>query len=272
MAERGNGISRRTLIKGAVLAGLGGTAWYQIGTRNRLEVRRETLTLPKWKADGFRVGFLSDLHMHTEYQIKPALEAMRSVVAERPDVILIGGDYLNNYRSLPHVESFLRKIETMGIPTFSVLGNHDFWSGNVAGLMGRIQSSSVRLLRNEVVEVDGVTIYGIDDGIQKADKHDRLERRQDSGSVLAVFHEPDFVDRVDSRISLMLAGHSHGGQVCLPFGKPMNLPRGARRYWDGFYPNAKVPLYVSRGVGMTGPQVRAFCRPDVSILTLRGAA
>lgn len=272
MTERGRRISRRTLIKGAVLAGLGGTTWYQLGARNRLDVRRETLRLPKWKADGFRVGFLSDLHVHSEIQIEPALEAVRAVVAERPDVILFGGDYLNNYRSLPHVEAFLRKIETMGIPAYSVLGNHDFWSGDVAGLMRRIGDSSVRLLRNEVVEVDGVAIYGIDDGIQGADRHDRLGKHRDSESVLAVFHEPDFVERVDAHISLMLAGHSHGGQVCLPFGKPLNLPRGARKYWDGFYPAAKVPLFVTRGVGMTGPQVRAFCRPDVSILTLRGAA
>lgn len=272
MAERSRHISRRTLIKGAILAGLGGTAVFQYGSRHRLEVRKESLTLPKWKADGFRVGFLSDFHVHSKVQIEPALEAMRLVVTERPDVILMGGDYLNASKSLPHVESFLRQIETNRIPTYTVLGNHDFWSGDVAGLIGRLGDSSVKLLRNEVVEVDGVTINGIDDGIQGKDRHDRLEKRHDSGSILAVFHEPDFVDRVDSRVSLMLAGHSHGGQVCLPFGKPLNLPRGARTYWDGFYPNANVPLFVSRGVGMTGPQVRAFCRPDVSILTLRGAA
>lgn len=272
MAEGGKGISRRTLIKGAVLAGLGGTAWYQLGTRDRLEVRRETLRLPKWKADGFRVAFLSDFHVRTRFHVEPALLAVNLAVHERPDVMLFGGDYFNHIDSLPHFESFLRQIDTAGIPTYAILGNHDYGTKDVGAVIDRIRGTDVRLLRNELVDIDGVTIYGIDDGLFGKDRHDRLRESHESGSVLAVFHEPDFVDRIDPRVSLMLAGHSHGGQVCLPMGKPLNLPRGARKYWDGFYPKAEVPLYVSRGVGMTGPQVRTFCRPDISILTLRGAA
>lgn len=269
---KGSKISRRKLLSLGLLAGIGGTGIYQYTSRHRLEVRHETLKLPRWKANGFKVALVSDLHINTAGEIDPALESIREAVNARPDAILLGGDYINWSDSLPFVESFLKSVETGGIPTYSVLGNHDFWSKGVGGLIERIKNTNIKLLRNEVVDIDGITIYGIDDGIEGKDKHDRLTERQDSGSIIALFHEPDFVDRVDKRVSIMLAGHSHGGQVCYPFGKPAHLPRGARKYWDGFYPNADVPLFVSRGVGMTGPRVRLFCRPDISILTLRSAA
>lgn len=255
----------------ALAGGVLGTGAYQFTEKNRLQIRRETLSLPKWKADGFKVAFLSDLHVNSKPEIEPALEAMRAAVAEKPDVILLGGDYMNWGSSLPHVESWLRQLETRAIPTYAILGNHDFWSGDVGNLIARLGNSKLKLLRNEIAHVEDVAIYGIDDGIQGKDRHDRLREHQDSGSVIGLFHEPDFVTRVDPRLSVMLAGHSHGGQVCLPMGKPMSLPRGARKYYDGFYPDAKVPLFVSRGVGMTGPRVRLFCRPDVSILTLQRA-
>jgi predicted MPP superfamily phosphohydrolase len=85
-----------------------------------------------------------------------------------------------------------------------------------------------------------------------------------------MLHEPDYVDDVTpAECSLQVSGHSHGGQMCLPFGRPLSLPRGARKYFGGFYPDAKVPLYVSRGVGTIGVDLRFFCPPEVTVLTLK---
>jgi predicted MPP superfamily phosphohydrolase len=87
---------------------------------------------------------------------------------------------------------------------------------------------------------------------------------------VTLFHEPDFVERVDPRSSLMIAGHTHGGQVCWPWGSAVHLPKGGRKYQKGFYAHTKVPLYVSRGVGTVGPDYRCFAPPEVSVLTLKG--
>jgi predicted MPP superfamily phosphohydrolase len=121
------------------------------------------------------------------------------------------------------------------------------------------------------VEVNGVTIAGIDDAIANRQRYDFLTGGNHSKSLVALFHEPDFVDEVPKHISLQLSGHSHGGQICLPGGFSVHSPFGARKYVAGFYPNARVPLYVTRGIGTTGPDLRTFCRPEVSILTLESA-
>jgi hypothetical protein len=92
-----------------------------------------------------------------------------------------------------------------------------------------------------------------------------------SPSLIALMHEPDFVSILPKKVCLQLSGHSHGGQMCLPMGVPIHLPRGGRLYVQGFYPHAPVPLYVTRGIGTTGLDFRTFCPPEVSILTLRGA-
>lgn len=92
-----------------------------------------------------------------------------------------------------------------------------------------------------------------------------------SKNCLAVLHEPDYVEEMPGHVSLQISGHTHGGQVCLPFGYAMHTPKGGRRYIAGYFPHANVPLYVTRGVGTVGIDYRLFCRPEVTILTLRSA-
>lgn len=264
-------VSRRRLIKTLVFGGLGATAVAEWGQANRIAIERSTLALPKWDADGFKVGFISDLHTNTPNQAERAVEALRLALLEKPDVVLIGGDFLDrsDETAVRSLDRFLQAAGGESVPIYAVLGNHDYWLPNPRTVIDRIRRSEVRLLRNETARLDGVTILGIDDGIAKRDRHDTLSSKADGKSTIAVFHEPDFVDRVDKRVSLMLAGHSHGGQVCLPFGIAVHTPKGARTYKRGFYSSAPVPLYVSRGVGTVGPDVRLYCAPEVSILTLR---
>ncbi len=90
-------------------------------------------------------------------------------------------------------------------------------------------------------------------------------------SLLVLFHEPDYVKITPTNVSLQLSGHSHGGQICLPGGRPLHTPYGANTYYAGYYANAPVPLFVTRGVGTIGPKLRLFCPPEVTILTLRTA-
>jgi uncharacterized protein len=126
----------------------------------------------------------------------------------------------------------------------------------------------MRLLRNETVELDGVRICGIDDALMKKHRPDLVRGNKNT---LALLHEPDFVDDLDPGPSLLLAGHSHGGQICLPGGVALHTPRGARKFTSGFYPDNPIPVYVSRGVGTTGPNWRLFCPPEATILTLHGS-
>jgi predicted MPP superfamily phosphohydrolase len=266
-------LSRRGFLGLAATGSLAGAAIWQWEEVNKLTVERKALRLSRWKADGFKVAQLSDLHANHRAEGERAARALRMAIRERPDAIVLTGDYNDvvTPEAIPSLEIALSAASEAKCPVYAVLGNHDYWVDSTAELIKAIERHGIRLLRNEIVEQDGVAIWGIDDGLERKDRHDTLRGKQDTGSVLALFHEPDFVSRVNRRIGLMLAGHSHGGQICLPFGIPIHTPGGARRYKSGFYPGARVPLYVNRGIGTVGPRKRAFCPPEVSILTLRGA-
>lgn len=240
---------------------------------NALVVERFPLSLPQWDAPGFRIVTLSDIHVNRPQQLALALEAARAAVDEKPDSILMPGDFVNHSdkQRLANLRKFLDVIGEAKCPKLATLGNHDYGSEQPAKLVFEFAKSPVKLLRNESVDISGVTVAGFDDAIFDLFRPDFLVPGQQSRSLLAMLHEPDYVSQAPAQVSLLLSGHSHGGQICLPTGYPFHTPFGAWKYYDGFYPEAKVPLFVTRGVGTTGIPYRFFCRPQVAVLTLQAA-
>lgn len=238
-----------------------------------LQVERRTLKLPRWQAHGMRVAFLSDFHAMTIPRTMNGERAIEMAIAEKPDLVVLGGDYMNQVDKfrLHMLHRLLSKFGGAPCPVVAVLGNHDYWSEDIHPIIDAFAQTNVRLLRNEAVDFEGVVVGGVDDGLAGKQRPDFLRSFEDRDSVLAVYHEPDYVDQLPANTSLMLAGHSHGGQICLPGGISIHTPRGARRYIRGFYPKAPLPLYVTRGVGTVGFDCRIFCNPEVSILTLEKA-
>jgi len=266
-------LSRRDMLRAMAAGGasaslVGGYA--NAGTQ-WLSVERRDINLARWDADGFRVGLISDVHLDTREDLKIATKAARIAMAERPDVLAVPGDFVNQSddAQMRLLREFLRVLDEAPCPVFATLGNHDYWTRAPRKVIEEFEIAKVRLLRNEAADVDGVTVYGVDDAIAGRHRPGEIVAGRHSKSLLALFHEPDFVEEMPEHVSLQLSGHSHGGQICLPFGVAMHTPRGARRYIDGYFPEARVPLFVSRGVGTVGIRLRLFCRPQVAILTLR---
>jgi predicted MPP superfamily phosphohydrolase len=119
-----------------------------------------------------------------------------------------------------------------------------------------------------------LVIAGIDD---LYDNHHDLERAlagvPEDAAVMLLAHEPDFADAAarDARLILQLSGHSHGGQVRLPFVGQAWLPRLGQKYPAGLYHVGGMQVYTNRGIGVVGVPVRFNCRPEVTLLTLRSA-
>ncbi|HEY3781612.1 MAG TPA: metallophosphoesterase [Fimbriimonadaceae bacterium] len=268
-------LTRRQFIKTLSLGAAAGVgvATYSRDDANWLSLEHTELKLPRWDVDGFRVALVADLHMDNEAEFRRAHRAVSMAANEKPDVLIIGGDFVNhsNPEYLNRVTRVLEPLAGTPFPCLAVLGNHDYACQNPRELMDTIRKSSVRLMRNEIAEVGGVSIAGLDDATIHREKYDFFPKDTVSKSCLVVLHEPDYVRNMPDHASLQVSGHTHGGQVCLPFGYAMHTPRGGRDYISGYYPNAKVPLYVTRGVGTVGVDYRLFCRPEVSILTLRSA-
>lgn len=267
--------TRRDFIRwsaGGVLTSLAPFA-YALRSADWLSVEHMELRVPNWDADGFRIVVIADLHMASQRQYENAMAAQRLAKKQKADAILIPGDFVDQSGPTPrkYIKDFCERITRAKVPVLATLGNHDYGTAAPELVIREIQASRVRLLRNEVVDIDGVSIAGIDDAIFHRERPDVLTPGKHSRSLLAMFHEPDFVTEMPDHVSLQVSGHSHGGQICLPFGIPVHTPYGAKKYIDGFYPDAKVPLFVTRGVGTTGVPYRMFCRPQVAVITIRKA-
>ena len=262
-------------MKGLAAGAIGsvGVSGYAEQSAYALRVERKTLRLPSWDADDYRVAMLADVHVNFPRAAERAQKAVDLALDERPDLLVMVGDFVNSGapETLRNVLTAFERIHTASCPCLAVLGNHDYWVWDPSEVMRTVTEAGFTLLRNEAWDHDGVTVAGMDDALMERAEWDFIDEGAFSKSLIGLMHEPDFVTQMPKKVSLQLSGHSHGGQMCLPLGVPVHLPRGGRDYPQGFFPDAPVPLYVTRGVGTTGLDFRSFCPPEVSILTLQGA-
>jgi predicted MPP superfamily phosphohydrolase len=262
-------ISRRRLILGGLgLAGAGLAAGL---IDNRLRLSRHTLRLPHWQADGFRIAHLSDVHVNDGAKLRVAQEAVRMALNAKPDAIVFTGDFVNYARDdcLANITQAFAELADAQCPCLAVFGNHDYSCGEPAKVAEAVRRTPLRLLMNETVKAQGVRIVGLvglDDALHGQPDHELTKKTVPSTVIL--LHEPDAVIDLKPKGSLVLSGHSHGGEVCLPNGTPLTTPPGSKVYRSGFYPGATAPLFVSRGVVTLGPG-RVYCPPEVCILEIR---
>ena len=240
---------------------------------NRLVLEQRELRLKCWpkELEGYRIGFLADFHLRDEYSVRLGQAAVEAVLKQCPDVVVFGGDFVAYYRAetprlLEQVFAPFRRFEGKAI---AVPGNHDYWDGDPRLLQPVLEDLGITLLRNEVVRFDGITWVGIDSGnALAADPFTTMLEAAGDPAVVAIWHEPDLVDYLPNGASLMLSGHSHGGQFRFPWGWTPMHTYGGEKYVHGFYPDAPTPLYVSRGIGTTGPPSRLGVLPEAAILTI----
>lgn len=280
----GRRVRRRRFLRltaGAMAAGgfgaLSGSMYARYVEPGWLAVERVTIPVPGLPraAEEIRLAFLSDLHVGPYVGADRVERAVAIARAFAPRLLLLGGDcmYWCTSYARPAVEAVARAFPPER--TLSIMGNHEYWRGVPEIAARAFAEARVPLLRNEAREVlDGLWIAGLDCvGEGRADLDRALGRIPAGACAILLAHEPDFADEAaaSGRIALQLSGHSHGGQVRLPFRGPLVLPPLGRRYVAGLYRVAGMPLYVSRGVGVVSPPVRFLCRPEVTLLTLRRA-
>jgi predicted MPP superfamily phosphohydrolase len=265
-------------LSALALGGLGWLAYGALVESKKLVVVRRKLHLPDWPTDkdGYKVALLADLHIRDEYSIELVQRAIELALAEDPDVVAIAGDFVGYWKqeSPWQLEEALKGLDPLRGRIVGVPGNHDYWyekgseaSDHGAHLVAICAELGIVILRNESIEVDGIAWVGIDSANERYADPGRAGQGIKSPSI-AIWHEPDFVDFLPDGVALMLSGHSHGGQWRFPWGWTPMHTKGGSRYVEGFYPEASTPLYVSRGIGTTGPPARLGVLPEVIILEL----
>jgi uncharacterized protein len=238
----------------------------------RLVVERHTLRLKGWpkRLNGYRIALLADFHVRDSYSLDLSTRAVAMALDEAPDMVVLAGDFVGYWKegSADMLGQALEPLLLLNGNVVAVPGNHDYFDGTPELMMPILDELNIRLLRNESWRHGGITWVGIDsENAYRADPIKAFED-VDDGPVIVVWHEPDPVERLPQLAALQLSGHSHGGQFRFPGGlTPMHTKNG-RKYVRGFHPEASTPVYVSRGIGTTGPPSRFLCPPEVAVLTL----
>lgn len=270
-------MTRRRFLGSAIVTAIAGYRYARCIEPRWLDVVEVDVPLRKLPDSfaGFTIAQISDIHfgpLVTPEDIEPALEAVLGFDA---DAIVITGDLVSrlNHGEADMIVHALRRLHARhGV--FAILGNHDWWEG-ASTVTEALRSAGVTVLanRHHVLQRDGQSLYlvGLDD--VWCNKHDlarALTGIPPSAAVVALVHEPDYADTVanDPRVILQFSGHSHGGQVRVPFGGGVWYPPWARKYPCGLYHIRDLTLYTNRGVGMVSWQLRLACRPEVTLFRL----
>jgi|CXWL01.1.fsa_nt_gi predicted MPP superfamily phosphohydrolase len=241
---------------------------------NKLVLERRRLRFKDWpkRLDGFRIAILADFHLRDIYSVELGKRAVAMALECEPDIVVIPGDIVGYWK--PESEAMITEVFEplllMNGNAIAVPGNHEYWSGNPSWLAPILDELSIKLLRNEVWRHKGIQWAGIDSAnAHQADPFQTMSLTDlDDDPIIALWHEPDLVEWLPEGASLQISGHSHGGQFRLPSGWAPKYTVNGKKYPDGFYPDAPTPLFVSRGIGTTGPPSRLFCPPTVSVLEL----
>jgi uncharacterized protein len=206
-----------------------------------------------------RLVHITDIHHKgdTDY-----LESVvRTVNRLSPDVVCFTGDLIERARYLREALECLSKINA---PIYGVPGNHDYWSQcNFKLIRECFENTGGAWLVDKQTEPSELNFTGASCHNWRAKVHAPVS----GGKNIMLMHYPMFVKRLSPhKFDLILAGHSHGGQVRLPFIGPLQLPLGVGPYDMGLFQTASGPLYVNPGIGyLANTSVRFNCRPEVTL-------
>jgi uncharacterized protein len=268
-------LSRRQFLLGC--AALGATAgpagWYgTVYEPNNVEIVRRELAMPGLPAalNGIKCVQISDLHISAVSDFHQ--KTIELAHALRPDIVFITGDLVDVDTAVPAAVDLLAGLSPP-LGMIAVPGNWDHTAGAVALLQQLLPSSGVQMLVNENKTLEqGLSIIGVDD---PATTHDQLDVAMDgapgNGARILLAHSPEIANRLGSeRFGLILSGHTHGGQINLPFLNGAWLHSGnIGPYVAGEFDVSGSPLYVNRGIGTSGLPVRVAARPEITQFTLR---
>lgn len=239
----------------------------------RLEVATAELTPPRWPraARRLRVLHLSDIHTGPFLRPDVLRTQLEDLMRLGPDVVVITGDIVEG--RLEDLDGFLPALgvlENAPLGAWFCFGNHDYFTDATDEIRARLASVGIVTLRNETrALVDGIRLGGIDDRTLGTPDWDALVASGAPHLLLA--HQPDdFYDAERRGIALVLAGHTHGGQIRLPGGPPI-VRQSRYRLDEGLYTYGDGMLMVTRGFGAVGLPWRAGAFPEAVLLTLGGS-
>lgn len=265
-----------------VLIALGALTWGFFWEPRQLVERDYDFALPDWSpaCEGLRLDVVADIHTGSPYNGLDKLDRIvERLAASDAQAVLMAGDYVilsvlgGTYISADELAPHLKPL-TARKPVYAVLGNHDWWKDG-GKVRAALESAGVIVLEDQAREVrlGGCTLWIVGIGDKWETRHDvagAFAAVSGQAPAIALTHNPDLFPEIPRRASLTIAGHTHGGQVQLPwFGTPV-VP-AQMRYAGGYLIEDGKSLFVSTGIGTSILPVRFGVPPEISRLRLRAA-
>ncbi|HXD33464.1 MAG TPA: metallophosphoesterase [Pyrinomonadaceae bacterium] len=276
-------ITRRQFISGlaaAPLVTVSATAAYStLIAPHRYEVTQTDIlihNLPQ-RFEGFRITQLTDIHHSRIVDLSEVQHVVKLANETKPDLMVLTGDYTTSYRR--YIEPCAEALAQLKAPegVWAVLGNHDHYTDPELTTRALLrQHIAVMNNSNTILKrgPDAIQLAGIDDwSWNGTDWLRAFYGRDEKLPLVLLSHQPSVLDLAESKsASLIISGHTHGGQIKLPFiGAPARFATIDLKYANGLFRRGLTQLYVSRGTGVIGLPVRLGVGPEIAVLRLRRA-
>lgn len=247
----------------------------------RLVLHQEDLKIPNWSAklNGFKIVAVSDIHGGSKYITEEKIrEVVRLANEQNPDLIILLGDYVSQKSKRDGDLKMSSEVVAENLKglrarygVYGVVGNHDWWYDE-SKIRREFENAGIKILENEVAPVavgdETVNLWGIEDYWKKTKVPLEPFKAIDSKkNIVAITHNPDSLFEAPPEIALMLAGHTHGGQFNFPiFGALVFV--SDKRLTAGFVGIDGKHVFVTTGVGTSGPAIRFRVPPEIAVLRL----
>ncbi|KIL44702.1 metallophosphoesterase [Jeotgalibacillus soli] len=281
-------MSRRTFLKkvtacllGSIVIGFWGYVYARYIEPNRLAISAlsfESEAVPL-RFNGIKIVQFSDTHIGYHYSKRQLKKHVQIIQSYKPDLIVFTGDLIdkpNQYSRIHDLPSLLAPLSAP-LGKYAVYGNHDHGGYGTDLYAELMQKAGFSLLRNEFVKIkkgnDDILLSGIDEPmLGRPDFTSIFNMIEDDPFHIFLSHAPDLAD-LAGKFDLQLSGHSHGGQIQIPFFGALIVPPYAENYIEGRYDliegDRPTSIYVNRGLGTTRMPFRLLSTPEISIITLK---
>ncbi|WP_312352858.1 metallophosphoesterase [Aminipila sp.] len=224
-----------------------------------------------------KIAVFSDTHFSDWYTTDDFEQVITRINEQSPDVVFFVGDLIDNFNTYTgDVNQIIDCLSRINAPLgkFAVYGNHDYGGGAEWEYEGIMQSGGFTVLTGDYYALDDLklAIIGIDDILIGGGSPAIASWGREDYYNIILCHEPDIVDEIlDYNVNLMISGHTHGGQINIPFYTSKFLPPYGEKYLKGLFEfenHINTKLYVTSGIGMTKLPFRFLAPPDVTFITL----
>jgi len=284
-------ITRRRFLVTSAFAGAGLALYGTEIERHWIEVTRHEVFLPSLSQafDGYKIAQLSDIHMDDYTEPFFVRDAVHHINSLNPDLVFLTGDFVSHGLlprkwTIPTAWQCANLLNELNCSLrYAILGNHDVQVSRQE-VTEALRANAITVLENAYLPIERADarfwLAGLDDVLEgRPDPRVTIPasiRNVPHEPVILLCHEPDYVDDLlatpeSAAISLMLSGHTHGGQVRVPFAGSLIVPTMGQKYVEGWFRFGNLQLYVNRGLGTIGVPVRFDCPPEITLFTLRAS-